>query len=65
MMIPAMVAASILVGVWLGHAFDAWAGTKPWGLLVGLFLGIGTAIRETLALLKKINSDDGGEDRKG
>lgn len=62
MMIPAIVAASILVGVWLGHAFDKWFGTNPWGMLVGLFLGIATAIRETISLLKKINSEDADED---
>ena len=35
----------ILGGCVLGYAIDWFAGTTPWGLLVGLFLGIGVAFR--------------------
>ncbi len=35
----------ILGGAVVGWAIDALAGTTPWGLLVGLFLGIGVAFR--------------------
>lgn len=35
----------ILGGCVIGFAFDAIVGTTPWGLLVGLFFGIGVAFR--------------------
>ena len=31
--------AAVLVGAALGWAVDRFAGTKPWGLLAGMFLG--------------------------
>ena len=38
----------ILGGTVIGYAFDALVGTLPWGLLVGLFLGIGLAFRNII-----------------
>lgn len=38
----------IFGGLVLGYAFDAIVGTTPWGLLVGLFLGIGVAFRNII-----------------
>ena len=38
----------ILGGSVIGWAFDALFGTLPWGLLVGLFLGIGVAFRKLI-----------------
>ena len=38
----------ILGGSVIGYAFDALVGTLPWGLLVGLFLGIGVAFRNII-----------------
>ena len=38
----------IFGGLVLGIAFDALVGTSPWGLLVGLFLGIGVAFRNII-----------------
>ena len=38
----------ILGGSVIGWAFDAFFGTLPWGLLVGLFLGIGVAFRNII-----------------
>lgn len=32
-------------GLFLGWVIDQFAGTRPWGLLVMLFAGIGTAFR--------------------
>jgi F0F1-type ATP synthase assembly protein I len=42
---PAMVAGYTLIGAiallgGAGYAIDWWRGTSPWGLLVGLLLGI-------------------------
>lgn len=38
----------IFGGLVFGYAFDAIVGTTPWGLLVGLFLGIGVAFRNII-----------------
>jgi ATP synthase protein I len=35
-------------GLVIGFAFDALAGTSPWGLLVGLFAGIAVAFRNII-----------------
>jgi F0F1-type ATP synthase assembly protein I len=42
---PAVVAGYTLIGAigllgGLGYAVDAWRGTSPWGLLIGLLLGV-------------------------
>lgn len=34
-----LIGAIILLGG-LGYAFDIWRGTTPWGVLVGLMLGL-------------------------
>ena len=34
-----LVGAIILLGG-LGYGFDYWRGTSPWGLIIGLMLGI-------------------------
>jgi F0F1-type ATP synthase assembly protein I len=34
-----LVGGILLLGG-LGYAFDAWRGTKPWGLIIGLALGV-------------------------
>lgn len=38
----------IFGGLVIGWAFDALVGTMPWGLLVGLFFGIGVAFRNII-----------------
>lgn len=38
----------ILGGLVVGGAVDYFAGTSPWGLLVGLFLGIVVAFRNVI-----------------
>ncbi|MBV7266822.1 AtpZ/AtpI family protein [Erythrobacter ani] len=38
----------IFGGMVIGWAFDALVGTLPWGLLVGLFVGIGVAFRNII-----------------
>jgi ATP synthase protein I len=35
---------AVAVGVAIGWAFDRWLGTRPWALLVFLFLGIGAGM---------------------
>ena len=33
------IVAALMVGVGIGVLIDHWAGTKPWGLIVGFVLG--------------------------
>lgn len=47
----------ILGGLVFGWLFDALAGTTPWGLLVGLFLGIAVAFRNIFRMANT-RSDD-------
>lgn len=51
----------LIGGSLLGYGVDALAGTGPWGLLVGLFLGIGVAFRNVfrMANTKGPPSDEG------
>lgn len=43
----------ILGGLVIGGAIDYFAGTSPWGLLVGLFLGIVVAFRNVIRAANK------------
>jgi len=48
---PAATASYTLIGAILllggvGYAVDAWQGTAPWGLLVGLLLGLAVGFYE-------------------
>lgn len=35
---------AVVVGVAIGWAFDRWLGTRPWGMIVFFFLGIGAGM---------------------
>jgi ATP synthase protein I len=35
---------AVAVGVAVGWAFDRWLGTRPWGMILFLFLGIGAGM---------------------
>lgn len=52
----------ILGGLVIGWLVDVLAGTSPWGLLVGLFLGIVVAFRNIFraANLRKPDDPEGG-----
>ena len=39
-----MVAATV-IGAFIGYLLDAWLGTRPWIMVVGLFLGGAAGIR--------------------
>ena len=43
---------AVAVGVGLGWACDRWLGTRPWGLLVFLFLGIGAGMTNVYRVVK-------------
>ena len=42
--------AGLVGGGLMGWCFDTWLGTKPWLLLVMLFLGIGVAFRNIIRI---------------
>ena len=54
MTIPGVFAACMVVGLFLGRWLDSLAGTSPLFLLLGLALGLGTSVRETIRLVKRI-----------
>ncbi len=54
--IPTMLAACVLVGVVLGKLADSWLGTSPLLVLLGLALGLAAGVRETILILRKMNS---------
>ena len=49
-------AVSILVGGFLGWLVDAFAGTKPWGLLIGGCFGIAAGIRAIMRAYRELNA---------
>ncbi len=48
--------AGLLVGVVLGWGFDAVAGTKPWGLMVFLILGLAAAMVNVIRTAQRLNA---------
>jgi len=51
--VPTLLAASILVGFFLGRWADSKLGTDPYLMIIGLVLGMGAAGRELYRLVKK------------
>ena len=47
-----LIGAIILLGG-IGYAVDAWQGTGPWGLFIGLFLGIVVGFYELVMMTRK------------
>lgn len=55
--------AAVLVGAFLGYGIDYLAGTSPWGLLSGLFLGFCAGVRNIVGLAKQsLDTEDLGHD---
>ena len=48
----AMVLATVF-GLAGGYFFDEWLGTEPWGLFVGLIMGIVAGYRNIYVILKR------------
>lgn len=40
-----LIGAIIVLGA-IGYAFDSWRGSSPWGLVIGLLLGIAVGMWE-------------------
>ena len=55
--IPAMLAATALIGCGIGFFLDRWLGTSPWLLILFILFGFGAGIRETISLVRKINDN--------
>jgi ATP synthase protein I len=43
---------AVFVGAAIGWAIDRWLGTKPWGLLAFLFLGIGAGMTNVYRVVR-------------
>ncbi|MGH7123995.1 MAG: AtpZ/AtpI family protein [Stellaceae bacterium] len=58
---------AVFVGVAIGWAIDRWLGTRPWGLLVFLFLGIGAGMTNIYRVVKGLGMTVGykGGERGG
>ncbi len=58
---------AVFVGVAIGWAIDRWLGTRPWGLLVFLFLGIGAGMTNIYRVVKGLGMTVGykGDGRSG
>ncbi|MEW5796124.1 MAG: AtpZ/AtpI family protein [Candidatus Zixiibacteriota bacterium] len=62
--VPTLLAASILVGFFLGQWADARFGTEPYLMLLGLALGFGAAARQLFIMIKRAQAMEEKEDRK-
>ena len=47
-----LIGAIILLGG-IGYAVDSWQGTGPWGLVIGLILGIVVGFYELITMTQK------------
>ncbi|HKX09716.1 MAG TPA: AtpZ/AtpI family protein [Stellaceae bacterium] len=62
---------AVFVGVAIGWAIDRWLGTRPWGLLAFLFLGIGAGMTNIYRVVKGLGNtvgykgDGGGSPEPG
>lgn len=45
--------AAVLVGAFLGYMADKYIGTAPWGLLLGLILGLGAGVLNVVRAAKE------------
>ena len=48
-------AGAVLILAYLGHLFDRWRGTEPWGLLIGLLAGAAGAMYNLIRLAMRVN----------
>ena len=53
--------AAVLVGAALGWGIDHFAGSAPWGLLVGMFLGFCAGVMNVVRAARE-GMDGSGED---
>jgi ATP synthase protein I len=63
--VPTLLAASILVGFFIGRWADSRFGTEPYLLILGLVLGMAAAGRELYRLIKKVQALEEEEKEDG
>ena len=47
------LAVATAIGAGLGIVADRWLGTAPWGLVLGLFLGVAAGFRQVLRDIRR------------
>lgn len=52
--------AAVIVGLGLGFGLDALAGTSPWGLIGGLFLGFAAGLNTVVRTMKTVDLPSAG-----
>jgi F0F1-type ATP synthase assembly protein I len=57
MSIGPLMASCILVGYFLGVLLDRWIGKPPFGMAVGVLIGIAAAFRELLKIAQRLSED--------
>ena len=50
---------AIVVATGLGWAIDSWVGTRPWGMIVLFFLGVGAGMLSVYRAVANINTPVG------
>ena len=57
-MIPGLLLGGPLVGLALGWLAEHYLGCPSWSRLVGLLIGIAAGIRETVIIIKRLETED-------
>jgi F0F1-type ATP synthase assembly protein I len=57
MSIGPVMAACILLGYGFGVLVDRWAGIKPYGMAIGILVGIAAAFRELLKIAQRLSEE--------
>lgn len=55
MRITVEIVAALAVGFVLGFALDSWLGTKPWLMILFIFLGFGAAIVNVMRTARELD----------
>lgn len=58
-----LLAASVILGWWIGSWADGKLGTEPWGLVAGVVLGTAAGFVQMVKLLNRVG-EPGGAARK-
>ena len=63
-MVGVHLVVATFVGLAIGYVLDGLFGTKPWLLLIFLFLGIGTGFRDLFRMARVDDDNDEDDDDK-
>jgi ATP synthase protein I len=53
------MAASVLIGAFIGHLLDRWLDTEPWILIVGFIFGAAAGFRSLYRFISRENHRQG------